>query len=148
MPLHFRGHHRHDASKSFRMALARWPDDQIYLHVYLHINKIGINVESRFHLGLLPPPSVLASDESGPTRPLLTCILLCIQLEANNEKQTIWYSRIKFCCLPLHTYGTGLTRFRQLLSLFMIHNPYQELLYSGHFSHYTVSVYFRCHFQF
>lgn len=30
----------------------------------------------------------------------------------------------------------------------MIQNPYQELLYSGHFSHYTVPVYFRCHFQF
>lgn len=60
-------------SKSFRMALARWPNDQIYLHVYLHINNIGINVESQFHLGLYRHRPFLASDKSGHIRPLLTC---------------------------------------------------------------------------
>lgn len=71
------------------MALARWPNDQIYLHVYLHTNKIGINVESQFRLGLYRRRPVLASDKSGHIRLLLTFILLCIQMKANNGKQTI-----------------------------------------------------------
>lgn len=83
-------------SKSFRMALARWPNDQIYLHVYLHTNKIGINMESQFRLGLYRHRPVLASDKSGHIRLLLTFILLCIQMKANNGKQTIWCSAIKY----------------------------------------------------